>query len=45
MIISRTPFKKTPKVNGKDVDLYKLYTLITTRGGWMQVSFHIFFNL
>ncbi|XP_014218963.1 AT-rich interactive domain-containing protein 2 isoform X2 [Copidosoma floridanum] len=33
-----TSFKKNPKVNGRNVDLYKLYTLVTSRGGWIQVN-------
>ncbi|XP_008217124.1 AT-rich interactive domain-containing protein 2 isoform X3 [Nasonia vitripennis] len=33
-----TPFKKCPRIDGKEVDLYKLYTVVTARGGWIQVN-------
>lgn len=33
-----TPFKKTPKVNGKDIDLYLLYVVVTAHGGWIRVN-------
>ncbi|XP_039295382.1 AT-rich interactive domain-containing protein 2-like [Nilaparvata lugens] len=33
-----TPIKRTPKINGADVDLYLLYVLITGRGGWYKVN-------
>ena len=34
----RTAFQRTPKIGGRDVDLYLLYVLVTTRGGWEKVS-------
>ena len=34
----RTPFKKNPKINGKDIDLYLLYVVVTAHGGWIKVS-------
>uniref|UniRef100_A0ABD2WG46 ARID domain-containing protein n=1 Tax=Trichogramma kaykai TaxID=54128 RepID=A0ABD2WG46_9HYME len=33
-----TSFKKLPKIDGKEVDLYKLYTLVTARNGWISVN-------
>lgn len=35
---SRTLFKKSPKINGKDIDLYLLYVVVTAHGGWIKVS-------
>lgn len=37
--LCRTGFKKSPKISGKDIDLYLLYVLVTAHGGWMKVSF------
>lgn len=37
-VFFRTPFKKSPKVNGKDIDLYLLYVVVTAHGGWIKVS-------
>jgi len=34
----RTLFKKSPKINGKDIDLYLLYVVVTAHGGWIKVS-------
>ncbi|KYN02709.1 AT-rich interactive domain-containing protein 2 [Cyphomyrmex costatus] len=31
-----TLFKKTPKINGKDIDLYLLYVVVTAHGGWIK---------
>ncbi|KAF6215682.1 hypothetical protein GE061_000013 [Apolygus lucorum] len=31
-----TPSRRPPQVNGHEVDLYKLYTLVTNRGGWVK---------
>ncbi|XP_072746615.1 uncharacterized protein Bap170 isoform X4 [Anoplolepis gracilipes] len=33
-----TLFKKTPKINGKDIDLYLLYVVVTAHGGWIKVN-------
>ncbi|XP_037087884.1 AT-rich interactive domain-containing protein 2-like [Pollicipes pollicipes] len=33
-----TAFHRTPKIGGRDVDLYLLYVLVTTRGGWEKVN-------
>jgi AT-rich interactive domain-containing protein 2 len=33
-----TPFKNTPTIDGKDVDLYLLYWLVTAKGGWEKVN-------
>uniref|UniRef100_A0A1B0CW05 ARID domain-containing protein n=1 Tax=Lutzomyia longipalpis TaxID=7200 RepID=A0A1B0CW05_LUTLO len=33
-----TPFSRFPKISGKEVDLYKLYTEVTSRGGWLKVN-------
>ena len=35
---SRTAFKKIPAVEGKEIDLYLLYWLVTAQGGWEKVS-------
>lgn len=42
----RTPFRKVPKINGREIDLYLLYVLVTAHGGWVKVSFfvNIFFQ-
>ncbi|XP_037778058.1 AT-rich interactive domain-containing protein 2-like isoform X4 [Penaeus monodon] len=32
-----TPFKRLPRINGKGVDLYLLYVVVTARGGWQKV--------
>lgn len=36
--VCRTSFKRVPKVNGHEIDLYLLYTLVTQQGGWLKVS-------
>ncbi|XP_069972389.1 uncharacterized protein, partial [Penaeus vannamei] len=33
-----TPFKRLPRINGKGVDLYLLYVVVTARGGWQKVG-------
>lgn len=33
-----TPFRKTPKINGHEIDLYLLYVLVTAHGGWVKVN-------
>lgn len=33
-----TPARRIPKINGYEVDLYLLYTLVTSRGGWVKVN-------
>lgn len=33
-----TPFKRLPRINGKGVDLYLLYVVVTARGGWQKVN-------
>ena len=34
----RTSFKLAPSINGKEIDLYLLYWLVTAQGGWERVS-------
>lgn len=34
----RTPSRALPKINGKEIDLYLLYVLVTAQGGWVKVS-------
>jgi len=34
----RTPSRVSPKIDGKDIDLYLLYVLVTAQGGWVKVS-------
>ena len=36
--IFRTSFKQVPSINGKEVDLYLLYWLVTAQGGWEKVG-------
>ncbi|KAJ8878781.1 hypothetical protein PR048_019367 [Dryococelus australis] len=38
-----TPFRKIPKINGHEIDLYLLYVLVTAHGGWVKVR--IFYQL
>ncbi|XP_069680492.1 AT-rich interactive domain-containing protein 2 isoform X3 [Periplaneta americana] len=33
-----TPFRKVPKINGHEIDLYLLYVLVTAHGGWVKVN-------
>ncbi|XP_066590882.1 AT-rich interactive domain-containing protein 2 isoform X8 [Prorops nasuta] len=33
-----TPFKKAPKISGKEIDLYLLYVVVTAHGGWIRVN-------
>lgn len=33
-----TPINKAPSVNGKDLDLYRLYTLVNEMGGYNKIS-------
>ncbi|XP_076257329.1 brahma associated protein 170kD isoform X3 [Rhynchophorus ferrugineus] len=33
-----TPFKRCPTLGGKEIDLYLLYNLVTSEGGWMKVN-------
>ncbi|KAL0272764.1 UNVERIFIED_CONTAM: hypothetical protein PYX00_005615 [Menopon gallinae] len=33
-----TPFKKIPQFCGKEVDLFRLYNVVTQRGGWVKVN-------
>lgn len=40
----RTSFNKLPRLHGHEVDLYLLYSLVTSRGGWEKVTF-VFFAL
>ena len=35
--IFRTSFKLAPSINGKEIDLYLLYWLVTAQGGWERV--------
>lgn len=34
----RTPSRALPRINGKEIDLYLLYVLVTAQGGWVKVS-------
>nr|CAI5859948.1 unnamed protein product [Callosobruchus analis] len=34
-----TPYKRSPTIGGKEVDLYLLYNLVTSHGGWLKVNF------
>ncbi|VEN41269.1 unnamed protein product [Callosobruchus maculatus] len=34
-----TPYKRSPTIGGREVDLYLLYTLVTSHGGWLKVNF------
>ncbi|CAH1968878.1 unnamed protein product [Acanthoscelides obtectus] len=34
-----TPYKRPPSIGGKEVDLYLLYSLVTSHGGWLKVNF------
>ncbi|XP_040569596.1 SWI/SNF nucleosome remodeling complex component [Lepeophtheirus salmonis] len=33
-----TPFKRIPNINGKEIDLYHLYWVVTAHGGWEKVN-------
>lgn len=33
-----SPFHRLPRLSGKSIDLYLLYVLVTTRGGWEKVN-------
>ncbi|XP_037913494.1 AT-rich interactive domain-containing protein 2 isoform X3 [Hermetia illucens] len=33
-----TPIVRFPKINGKEVDLHKLYAEVVKRGGWLKVN-------
>lgn len=35
----RTSYSKLPRLHGHEVDLYLLYSLVTSRGGWERVNF------
>lgn len=37
LTISSTSFTKLPRLHGREVDLYLLYSLVTSRGGWEKV--------
>ena len=34
----RTSFRHLPSLNGKEIDLYLLYWLVTAQGGWEKVN-------
>ncbi|CAG9819624.1 unnamed protein product [Phaedon cochleariae] len=36
--IRGTPFKRPPTLGGKEVDLYLLYNLVISQGGWLRVN-------
>ncbi|XKL64468.1 hypothetical protein PGB90_004554 [Kerria lacca] len=38
-----TPVRRLPFVNGKELDLYLLYLLVTSKGGWVKVKYLIIF--
>ncbi len=33
-----TPFRHTPVIDGREIDLYKLYWVVTAQGGFEKVS-------
>ncbi|KAF5308291.1 hypothetical protein FQR65_LT06284 [Abscondita terminalis] len=33
-----TPFRRAPTINGHEIDLYLLYSLVTSQGGWIKVN-------
>ncbi|VVC38248.1 Armadillo-type fold,DNA-binding RFX-type winged-helix domain,Armadillo-like helical,ARID DNA-binding [Cinara cedri] len=33
-----TPSRASPKIDGKEIDLYLLYVLVTAQGGWVKVN-------
>lgn len=33
----RTPIPRPPRVNGREIDLHKFYSLVCSRGGWAKV--------
>ncbi|XP_050443412.1 AT-rich interactive domain-containing protein 2 isoform X2 [Adelges cooleyi] len=33
-----TPSRAPPRINGKEIDLYLLYVLVTAQGGWVKVN-------
>ncbi|KAK4887370.1 hypothetical protein RN001_003641 [Aquatica leii] len=33
-----TPFRRAPTINGHEIDLYLLYSLVTAQGGWIKVN-------
>nr|CAD7577810.1 unnamed protein product [Timema californicum] len=39
-----TPFRKIPKINGHEIDLYLLYVLVTAHGGWVKTPPKIAFD-
>lgn len=41
IFIFRTPCRHGPKIGGKEIDLYLLYSLVTSNGGWVKVSFNL----
>ncbi|CAL1542134.1 unnamed protein product [Lymnaea stagnalis] len=34
-----TPFDRIPEIGGQEVDLYHLYQLVTSKGGWHKVNY------
>lgn len=40
-----TPFNHIPYVDGKELDLYRLYTAVISRGGYEQVKLFNLLNL
>lgn len=34
----RTQITRLPKISGKEVDLHKLYKVVTLKGGWLKVN-------
>nr|CAD7204425.1 unnamed protein product [Timema douglasi] len=42
--LERTPFRKIPKINGHEIDLYLLYVLVTAHGGWVKTPPKIAFD-
>lgn len=37
-IVFRTPIPRLPRVNGREIDLHKFYSLVCSRGGWAKVN-------
>lgn len=33
----RTPIPRPPRVNGREIDLHKFYSIVCGRGGWAKV--------
>lgn len=38
LLFCRTPVIRFPRITGKEIDLYSLYTTTISRGGWHKVN-------